>query len=87
MTLLWSASSSVIGLVYDFVRVIALWKRPRMSLPLYPGAIKRLKKTFVCCSLSVTEEHRVKIRNRVLYTIPGSSPGGWAECGGYIGVG
>ena len=53
---------------------------PRISLPLYPWAIRRLKKTFVHCSLSVSEEHIVKIQNKVLYTIPGSSPSGWAKC-------
>ena len=40
------------------------------------------EKTFVHCSLSSSGEQRVKIRNSVLYTIPGSNPGGWAEWGG-----
>ena len=82
MTLLWSTSSSVVGPLYVFARAIALWKRPRISSPLYPRAIRCLKKTFVCCILSVSNKQRVKILNRVLYTIPRSSPGGWVECGG-----
>ena len=45
MTLLWLASSSVIGPFYDFARVIALLKRPRITFPFYPRAVKHLKKT------------------------------------------
>ena len=41
-----------------------------------------IEKTFVHCSLSSSVEHKVKIRNKVPYTIPGSRPGGWAEWGG-----
>ena len=37
------------------------------------------EKTFVCCILSVSDKQRVKIRNNMLYTIPVSNPGGWAE--------
>ena len=62
--------------------VYCLWNRQRILLPLYPWAMSRLKKTFVWLTLSSFDEQRVKIRKSVLYTIPGSSPGGWAECGG-----
>ena len=45
------------------------------------------KRTFVHLSLSFSDEQRVKIRNSMLYTIPRSSPGRWAECGGGGGGG
>ena len=45
-------------------------------------AMRRLKKTFVWLTLSSFDKQRVKIRKSVLYTIPGSSPGVWAACGG-----
>ena len=50
-------------------------------------AINRLKKPLFIVVLSVSDEQRVKILNRVLYTIPGSNPGGWAEWGGGGGGG
>ena len=45
------------------------------------------EKTFVRLSLSFLEEKRVKIRNNVLYMIPGSSASRWAEWGGGGGGG